>query len=95
MKIVIEDVTSGDLAAFLREKLATPVIPAMPSGASAGGFINPLTGAFLNTPALLRKLSSIMSYMTSSQKINAIKEVRELFGCGLKEAKDVVEGNFY
>lgn len=28
-------------------------------------------------------------------KINAIKAVREVFACGLKEAKDVVEGNFY
>jgi ribosomal protein L7/L12 len=29
------------------------------------------------------------------KKIAAIKAVREVFGCGLKEAKDVVEGNYY
>jgi len=85
MKIVIEDVTSGDLAAFLREKLATPPSVSVPSG----------TLGLSNAPAILRKMSTIMAYVANGQKINAIKEVRELFGCGLKEAKDVVEGNFY
>ena len=82
MKITIEDVSTNDLASFLKEKLAVPVtVPAM--------------GGLANTPALLRKLSHIMALSSSGQKINAIKEVRELFGCGLKEAKDVVEGNYY
>jgi len=81
MKITIEDVSTNDLASFLKEKLAIPAsVPAM---------------GLTNTPALLRKLSGIMAYVASGQKINAIKEVREMFGCGLKEAKDVVEGNFY
>ena len=30
-----------------------------------------------------------------SNKVAAIKKIRELFQCGLKEAKDVVEGNFH
>ena len=85
MKITIEDVSTNDLASFLREKLAVPGSVPGPTG-SLG---------LSNAPAILRKMSTIFSYMASGQKINAIKEVRELFGCGLKEAKDVVEGNFY
>jgi hypothetical protein len=30
-----------------------------------------------------------------TNKIAVIKKIRELFQCGLKEAKDVVEGNFH
>jgi hypothetical protein len=30
-----------------------------------------------------------------NNKIGALKKVREIFQCGLKEAKDVVEGNFH
>lgn len=43
----------------------------------------------------LRKLSDAFQAANSGQKIQAIKIVREMTGCGLKEAKDVVEGNFY
>ena len=82
MKITIEDVSTTDLASFLKEKLA------IPTGASV-----PSVHAF--PPAFLRKMSTVFSYVASGQKINAIKEVREMLGCGLKEAKDVVEGNFY
>jgi ribosomal protein L7/L12 len=85
MKITIEDVSTTDLASFLKEKLATPPSVSVPSG----------TLGLSNAPAILRKMSTIMAYVANGQKINAIKEVRELFGCGLKEAKDVVEGNFY
>lgn len=81
MKIVIEDVTSGDLAAFLREKLAVPT--------------SAPTMALPDMQSLLRKLSPIFYQAVNGQKINAIKSLRELTGCGLKEAKDVVEGNFY
>lgn len=45
--------------------------------------------------ALLRKLSPIFKAASEGNKILAIKEVRSLTGCGLKEAKDCVEGNFY
>lgn len=58
-----------------------------------------------NNPTLpvsltLDNLSEIfMVYLNTrdgySNKIAAIKKVRELFQCGLKEAKDVVEGNFH
>jgi ribosomal protein L7/L12 len=82
MKITIEDVSTNDEASPSGKKLA---IPAPTS----------TVGGLANTPALLRKLSGIMAYVASGQKINAIKEVRELFGCGLKEAKDVVEGIYY
>jgi large subunit ribosomal protein L7/L12 len=82
MKITIEDVSTTDLASFLKEKLAIPMVASVPS-----------VHAF--PPAFLRKMSTIFAYVTNGQKINAIKEVRELTGCGLKEAKDVVEGNFY
>ena len=83
MKITIEDVSTTDLATFLKEKLAIPG----PTGTAVGGLTN--------APAILRKLSTVFSYLATGQKINAIKEMRELTGCGLKEAKDVVEGNFY
>lgn len=35
--------------------------------------------------------SNCMRYMRKQQKINAIKELRLITGCGLKEAKDAVE----
>jgi ribosomal protein L7/L12 len=89
MKITIEDVSTNDLAAFLAHKGASPAIGL---GTNYPASTEQMT---FNKVMLLRKLSGIMAYVASGQKINAIKEVRELFGCGLKEAKDVVEGNFY
>jgi ribosomal protein L7/L12 len=47
-----------------------------------------------DTP-LLRKLSLAFRANTEGRKIEAIKVIREATGCGLKEAKDTVEGNFY
>lgn len=35
--------------------------------------------------------TNVMDYMRRTQKINAIKELRAITGCGLKEAKDAVE----
>ena len=47
----------------------------------------------------MAEVSSIFKALGMSQestpglnKINAIKQARALFGCGLKEAKDLVEG---
>ncbi len=39
-------------------------------------------------------LASAFAEVKAGQKIEAIKRVREAIGCGLKEAKDVVEGTF-
>lgn len=47
-----------------------------------------------NPDWMLRSLSPIFGDVGRGQKIQAIKAVRELTGCGLKEAKDCVEGNF-
>jgi len=41
------------------------------------------------------KLASAFADALAGRKINAIKTIRELTGCGLKEAKDIVEGTFY
>jgi ribosomal protein L7/L12 len=41
------------------------------------------------------KLASAFADASAGRKINAIKSIRELLGCGLKEAKDIVEGTFY
>lgn len=48
-----------------------------------------------STDLFLRKLAPIFGAATSGQKIQAIKAVREMTGCGLKEAKDCVEGNYF
>lgn len=40
----------------------------------------------------LRQWSAIFSYMNAGDKISAIKLLRSMAGCGLKEAKDVIEG---
>ena len=42
--------------------------------------------------AFLAHLDTIFAHMKADQKINAIKQVREVTGTGLKEAKDAVEG---
>ncbi len=52
------------------------------------------TDGFRGSEALLRLLTRVCSHLASNEKINAIKVVREVTGCGLKEAKDVVEGNY-
>jgi ribosomal protein L7/L12 len=44
--------------------------------------------------SLLLRLSGAFAASQNGQKIAAIKLIREATGCGLKEAKDVVEGNF-
>jgi len=43
----------------------------------------------------LARFSAVCEAINAGQKINAIKLVREMFGCGLKEAKDCVEGSFH
>lgn len=43
----------------------------------------------LNNPCVY----TVVLYWTPERKIHAIKTVRELTGIGLKEAKDLVEGN--
>lgn len=40
-------------------------------------------------------LASAFAEVKAGRKIEAIKRVREAIGCGLKEAKDIVEGNPY
>lgn len=44
--------------------------------------------------ALARKIGEAFRCNRDGQKINAIKIIREVLGVGLKEAKDIVEGNF-
>lgn len=44
-------------------------------------------------PELYGKLATIFRESMAGNKIMAIKLVRELTRCGLKEAKDLVEGN--
>jgi hypothetical protein len=41
--------------------------------------------------AYLKKLSAFSRAATGKGKIAAIRRYREVFGCGLKEAKDAVE----
>lgn len=41
----------------------------------------------------VRQLAIICRYVQSSDKIAAIKYVRSILGCGLKEGKDLVEGS--
>jgi len=41
-----------------------------------------------------RKLTPIFADVVAGRKIQAIKALREMTHCGLKEAKDCVEGNF-
>lgn len=41
----------------------------------------------------LKFISQVMSLSKSGQVLAAIKLVREKTGCGLKEAKDAVDGN--
>lgn len=42
----------------------------------------------------LSKLAEAFSFIKENKKINAIKAVREALHCGLKEAKDIVEGKY-
>lgn len=43
----------------------------------------------------LRDVSSLIEMFTSGKKIEAIKKLREVFGCGLREAKEAIEGNLH
>jgi ribosomal protein L7/L12 len=54
------------------------------------------TNSTLPMPAdmLLFKLNAIIRQAMDGNRINAIKLLRELTNCGLKEAKDVIEGNY-
>lgn len=40
-----------------------------------------------------KAIYSVIMYLTPERKIQAIKTVREILGLGLREAKDLVEGN--
>lgn len=51
-------------------------------------------GPVMSNAATLKLLTSVCAALSAGQKINAIKIVREATSCGLKEAKDVVEGNY-
>ena len=86
MKLTIEDVTVADL-----EKMVASLKP-NPLAVVSSGLLPPIP---TDTQTLLRRLSPIFHAATNGQKILAIKELRLLTGCGLTEAKDVVEGNFY
>ena len=44
--------------------------------------------------SILNALANVCEQLADGNKIGAIKIVRQLTGIGLKEAKDVVEGNF-
>jgi ribosomal protein L7/L12 len=43
---------------------------------------------------LTNALSVVCAYLSAGSKISAIKHVREITHLGLKEAKDLVEGNY-
>lgn len=53
---------------------------------------NPVTG--LSSEVVIVLLTSVCKHLTAGSKINAIKEVRTLIGCSLKDAKDIVEGTY-
>jgi ribosomal protein L7/L12 len=81
MKIVIEDITLLEVQELLARNVKTEPTPSI--------------SIHTETYALLRKLSPIFHSAVNGQKIQAIKDLRTLTGCGLKEAKDVVEGNYF
>lgn len=46
------------------------------------------------TTSLINVLTNVCSALANGNKLTAIKLVREFTRCGLKEAKDIVEGNY-
>jgi len=46
------------------------------------------------TVNLINVLTNVCSQLANGNKINAIKLVREYTSCGLREAKDIVEGTY-
>ncbi|MGH2521649.1 MAG: ribosomal protein L7/L12 [Anaerolineales bacterium] len=76
-KDAVEKIEAGDLAEVTRQTLNTP---------GFAGFATP------SEPALdLGKLKEIGNLIRRGNKIEAIKLYRQMFGVGLKEAKDAVE----
>lgn len=43
---------------------------------------------FIPSSSLQREMANVTNFTRSGEKIKAIKSVRTIFGCGLKEAKD-------
>lgn len=69
------------LAAFVRLQTPTPA---------------PLTTpGFEDMRHRLVKVSAAFASVARGNKIEAIKVIREAFGVGLKEAKDIVEGAYF
>jgi ribosomal protein L7/L12 len=52
-------------------------------------------GVITRDDHLARKMGEAFRWNRDGNKINAIKIIREMLGLGLKEAKDLVEGNYY
>lgn len=51
-------------------------------------------GDYTSNGHVVKVLTEVCASMANQQKINAIKLVRQYTGLGLKEAKDIVEGNY-
>lgn len=43
----------------------------------------------------VQSVNFMLNYLANGRKIDAIREYRAIFGVGLKEAKDAIEGNGY
>jgi ribosomal protein L7/L12 len=111
MRIILEDITTAEVATLFQDKQTTYQNQVAANDLKAEiqslkekldeerrintlrNIVQPVSEA--DMVVLLRKLSIIFHDTASGNKINAIKGLRELTGCGLKEAKDTVEGNFY
>jgi ribosomal protein L7/L12 len=59
------------------------------------GQTTPLVQPNPDSRSVMNQLSAAFQYMSNGDKIGAIKNVRNALGCGLKEAKDVVEGMYH
>lgn len=74
----------GELADEIQKKLGLPPRPALPVFRTDGPAL--ITGEYLSSPEFDLVLTD-----AGPSKIMVIKVVRELWGMGLKEAKDLVE----
>jgi large subunit ribosomal protein L7/L12 len=77
-------IEAAELAKILEEKWG--VSAAAPVAVAAGG------GAAAAAPVEEKTEFTVVLLEAGEKKINVIKEVRQITGLGLKEAKDLVEG---
>jgi ribosomal protein L7/L12 len=74
---------------IVRERLAREIVPAQYIFPTV-----PKTITLAELTGIFRAYVTVSQGCASPNKIAAIRRVRELFNCGLKEAKDVVEGSY-